>query len=399
MRALRLGVLVGDKLIEERVIPSGGVVTIGQSIKATLSLPFDGVPLQPQPLFAQPVEVGAKGKLVFGEVVVLYQDVPAAPVAPKVTLPASVRGTLADRIDRKLALIIGASLVAHLGIGIVAWAADYDTGEAFAAAQPDRPYRAETYDRGLVINADQLPEPPPIAKPVEQVAAAVPKHTETPRPVPHTPTTVRPTTTRPVERAVDPNDFLGITTSGETGPNGHAESPARRTNTNLTDQVNDARNRNVTVGDTDRGTHSGNPARVGTGRDPVVDGPTGPTHTDKGTEELGPLPPTETPKKQMVSTLTADMVMARINASYQPGLRRCYEKGMRNDAGLSGKIRVMLVVGANGGVSAASANGVSDEVDSCVQNLMQTWTFDVPKGPDGKPTPASFRLSLALQSG
>src|ERR1043165_414748 len=44
MRALRVGVVLGDNIVEERVFVEGPV-TIGQSLRCQLSAPVDGVPL------------------------------------------------------------------------------------------------------------------------------------------------------------------------------------------------------------------------------------------------------------------------------------------------------------------------------------------------------------------
>jgi hypothetical protein len=91
------------------------------------------------------------------------------------------------------------------------------------------------------------------------------------------------------------------------------------------------------------------------------------------------------------------MVLDQINRLYQPGLRRCYTKGLAHDGSLSGKISVALVVGVDGRVASSSAHGVSDDVDACVHALMTDWSFPAPRGSDGKPATASFHLALALQ--
>jgi len=110
------------------------------------------------------------------------------------------------------------------------------------------------------------------------------------------------------------------------------------------------------------------------------------------------LPPTDPHPKKQVTTLTADMVLAKINRDYLPGLRRCYQKNLVHDASLSGKIAVTLAVDGSGAVVAPSASGVSDEVDSCVQNLMTAWSFPGPRDPAGNPATAHFHLSLVLDS-
>jgi len=51
-RALRVGVLLGGTLVEERVFSGMTPITIGQSLRCTLSIPADGVPLE-HTLFAR----------------------------------------------------------------------------------------------------------------------------------------------------------------------------------------------------------------------------------------------------------------------------------------------------------------------------------------------------------
>src|SRR4051812_28118806 len=45
-RILRIGVLLGGKIIEERLIRERTPVSIGQSMKNTFSVPIEGVPLE-----------------------------------------------------------------------------------------------------------------------------------------------------------------------------------------------------------------------------------------------------------------------------------------------------------------------------------------------------------------
>src|ERR1041385_7306656 len=45
-RILRIGVLLGGKIVEERLIREGTPVSIGQSMKNTFSVPIEGLPLE-----------------------------------------------------------------------------------------------------------------------------------------------------------------------------------------------------------------------------------------------------------------------------------------------------------------------------------------------------------------
>src|SRR5438552_6004226 len=45
-RILRIGILLGGKIVEERLIRERVPVSIGQSMKNTFSIPVDGLPLE-----------------------------------------------------------------------------------------------------------------------------------------------------------------------------------------------------------------------------------------------------------------------------------------------------------------------------------------------------------------
>src|SRR5512139_1232632 len=162
-RILRIGILLGGKIVEERLIRERTSVSIGQSMKNTFSVPVEGLPLE-FTLFALdqgryylrfltkmdgrlgdssgsvntldalkskgaqnmgdywqvPLTESSRGKLSLGDLTILFQFVTEPPRQPKPMLPASVRGTFADRIDPQLAVIMGISILAHFAIVIIA---------------------------------------------------------------------------------------------------------------------------------------------------------------------------------------------------------------------------------------------------------------------------------------
>ena len=88
------------------------------------------------------------------------------------------------------------------------------------------------------------------------------------------------------------------------------------------------------------------------------------------------------------SSLTPDMVLAKIQSVYMSGLKRCYTTELSRDPKAHGKLELQLSVGADGHVSDAHATGL---VAACVTPLMQTWRF-----PQPKPAPVTFRITLQL---
>src|SRR5262249_43053624 len=217
-RILRVGILLGGKIVEERLIRDRTPVTIGQSMRNTFSVPVEGLPLE-FTLFALDdgryslrflpkmdgrlsdsggqvhtlealraraaanhgsyhqiaVTESARGKLSLGDLTILFQFVTGPPRQPKPMLPASVRGTLADRIDPHLAVILGASIVLHFAIAIWALLADVPTDSGIAERAYNLVFKQDTYP--IDVSQPKPAEPGPGSaekkpdKPPERVKA------------------------------------------------------------------------------------------------------------------------------------------------------------------------------------------------------------------------------------
>ena len=160
---LRIGVVRGSKVIEERLFRRPETITIGQSPRCTLYHPSPALPaktvlfdhhggqfhlrlghgltgrlsqdgtVQNLALLAKgdlvsrhggksvALAQGTRGKLQLGDVTVLFQQVAAPVPRPKVVLPVSVRGGLTTTLGREtpVLLAIGLSILFHGG-GLVA---------------------------------------------------------------------------------------------------------------------------------------------------------------------------------------------------------------------------------------------------------------------------------------
>ncbi len=155
-KILRIGIILGGKIVEERLIRTRETVTIGQSAKNTFSIPAPELP-KSWPLFSSqagkyalhfaegmdgrisdggavqaltqiknagqaqkvgdrwvmPLSDAARGKVIVGDMTILFQFVIAPPLQPRPQLPQSVRGRLLDRIDPYMAIVLLFSLIAH----------------------------------------------------------------------------------------------------------------------------------------------------------------------------------------------------------------------------------------------------------------------------------------------
>lgn len=157
-KVLRIGVILGGKIVEERVLPPRQTVTVGSGPKNTIVVAHAGVPerftllswsgdqyqlhftegsegnvqsphgqadfgaLVSQGLakrqgndFAVPVSDVQRGKVVFGDVSLLWQFVAQPPGAPRTTLPKEAKGNHFQSMDRLFVSVLVLSILFHAG--------------------------------------------------------------------------------------------------------------------------------------------------------------------------------------------------------------------------------------------------------------------------------------------
>lgn len=430
-RAVRIGVLLGDNLVEERLFTITGrtpaPITFGQSLRCAVSIPVDGVP-QEHALFVfdqgrtilratsamtgriangststaltpgdHVLSRGVRGKIVIGDATLLFQEVAAAPASPRPVLPASIRGSLGDRVDRRLAAIVGASVLLHLGIAGYAWMTDVESTSMF-----ETPLASIYHHETMEITLPDEPTPTETS-PAQQPGAATPvSPTQVAKPV-VTPTRMKPSTgpaaPAPAMSVEDAQRFAQVLTGTETGRDGLGPMRDRSPGADLGQQIDDVGNRPVEVGNPDGETfRQQQDGRIGHDRGPDIQDPTRvATNEPKNeTKPGGRIKVKPIPGEKPDSTLTVAAVLDKINIVYMQGLQRCYQKGLVEDGTLQGKISMAFTVSERGTLDDSSATGVSSKVDSCVTDFMATWRFPIPKDKDGDPTEQSFKLSLQL---
>ena len=450
-RILRIGVLLGGKIVEERLIRDRIPVTIGQSMKNTFSIPIDGLPMEftlfaldegkyylrflnkmdgrlsdagnevqtldalkqrgavqggsgGQDYWQVPLGDQSRGKLSFGDLTVLFQFVAEPPRAPKPMLPASVRGTFADRIDPRLAVIVGASIVAHFAVALIAWLNDVpEDGMA------ERAYHLSFQEDKYQVTTE--PDPIPVKDSGSAAGSAAPvpekapdKGSSKPNEKPNKDPVGqgRDSTTAPT-LSEDDAAALADLVSGE-GSNARTEGDmdGRRPGADLGDQIASVRDGGRTVaigGGSGRGTRDGGGTRVGTGSGPGIGNTSGPVAGAGGTgTERGPVGRISVSDKQSFddSDLSPDAVLKKIQSAYMAGIKHCYTNYLKKEATARGKVKLTLTVNESGRVTDGGAKGFAGEVDSCIGNLMHSWTFPKPKDKDGEATEASFAISLQL---
>ena len=436
-RILRIGILLGGKIVEERLIRERTSVSIGQSMKNTFSIPVEGLPLE-LTLFALvegkyylrflnkmdgrlssgdqvntldalkgkgaqnrgeywevPLSENSRGKLSIGDLTILFQFVTEPPRQPKPMLPASVRGTFADRFDPRLSVILGASIIIHFAIVIVALTMDIPAGTGIA----DRAYNLTFTQEEYKVEIEQ----PKIEAPVQGAGSAEQKEEKKVPVVKKEPEGGGRDNKEDVQLQQEENArAMADLLTGE-GDNGTSEGDMskRRPGADLGAQIADVKEggKEVAVGGGGgKGPRGEGDARVGTGKGPKIEGPGGVAGAGGAKEEKAPTGRIQVADKQTFddSSLTPDIVLAKIQSAYMAGLKRCYKEHLKKDASARGKVTLELTVNETGRTVQGNATGFASEVDSCIQGQMSSWRFPVPKDKDGEPTEASFKITLQL---
>jgi uncharacterized protein YndB with AHSA1/START domain len=315
-------------------------------------------------------------------------------------LPASVRGTFSDRIDPQLMVIMGASIILHFTVMLIALLRDPEGDPGIAERAYNLTFKQDTYTIDLT-----QPKPDPAAQTGSAAgSAAAPVKKPDKGPEPPKPEKGGDGKSKADQIALQEQEaarFADLLT-GE-GQNGTSEGDMskRRPGAELGAQINEVREGGQQVkvgGGAGRGTRDGD-VRVGTGKGPVINGPGGTESAGGGkNQEVGPSGRISVADKQSFdeSTLTGDVVLAKIQSAYMAGLKRCYKEHLKKDASARGKVTLSLTINETGRTVKGTAKGFANEVDECIGNLMSGWRFPIPKDKDGDPTEASFAITLQL---
>jgi hypothetical protein len=162
LKILRIGVVQGNRIVEEKLIRLRRNVTLGQHARNTFAIPSAYLPRTYEVLrvteetytlrftegmdgrvtlggkvrtFHQIKQMGAakkvgdfwhlrletnaRGKVVIGDITLLFQFVAAPPVRPKARLPSFIRGGVFGRLDWSYASIVSGTFAIHLALAIV----------------------------------------------------------------------------------------------------------------------------------------------------------------------------------------------------------------------------------------------------------------------------------------
>lgn len=176
-KLLRVALIQGAKITEDRTLKKRGSVSVGQNATNTIVVPVSNLPpsftlfemqgdtyslvftsamegkifvegqeisladavsrglaTQRKEGYALPLTEASKGRVSLGEVSLLFQFVAPPPEPPKAELPAEVRGGILTQVDRFFFMVLSISLVVHF------------SGATFIACQPKVEERELTLD-------------------------------------------------------------------------------------------------------------------------------------------------------------------------------------------------------------------------------------------------------------
>ena len=430
VRVLRIGIVQGGRIIEERLIRSRDNISIGWSSKATFAVPSEALPKQwmlfeltPKGYVARfadamdaRIAVGnevialaqlkqagrirrqgaawllllderSRGKINVGDLTILFQFVTPPPLQPRPRLPASVRGSWTTGLDWIFTLIAGMSFLAHLVFVLylrnVDWPRKPDIEEIpdrfvqmiVKAKPPEAPKPTTTEDKTEDKTPDKQVASNNSAKKAakKEISAEEKERIDAER------------RARLAEQVRNTGiiKLLGAKADGSgsiadvlgKGDVDRDQEKAFQGVGGLTVATSDASLRGVKSGTGG----SGKVADIGSlrGAGTIAGGNTGAGATEK---KVSGVVRSEAPAVdgELDPALVSKEVRARIGA-----VKACYERALKRNPNLSGKVKVRWTITAAGtvsGVDIADDSMGDSEVSSCIKQLVARWRFPAPAG-------------------
>jgi TonB family protein len=410
-RMLRVGIVHGRRIVEERLLARTGDVTIGTSPKSTFIVPWDDAPERwrlfeerggrhtlrlaggmaariadgaavtsidaraaDAPARPIPLSDRARGKVTVGDTTVLFQLLrPPAP-QPRPQLPFSIRRRVSAEIDRFFAIVLAFTVLLHVAVVVYLRQVDW----------PRRPSIEEIPDRFVRQNVrTPRPTPPPAAAPTT-VAAPTPPPTPRPRApappaTPHAPT--------PPKGPVQVANIGLIPLLTARGPDGRSAIDDVLSG-GAVDRSLDEALRNVGgLGIASNGSLNGvrNPG-AGDGKvarpEDLRPGP-----GIKEVRDTGPVGERDVSSRLKVDRPIieggrADLEsIAREIRARRKAIAACYERALKTKPTLAGKLVVRFSITAAGTIAAVDIDDDSlgaPEVGACVRAIIQRWRFAPP---------------------
>jgi hypothetical protein len=413
-RLLRVGIVHGRRIVEERLLARAGDVTIGTSPRSTFIVPWDRVPerwrlfeerggrrflrltgdmsariadgatitsVEPAggggPARPIPLSDRARGKVTVGDTTVLFQLLRPPPPQPRPQLPISVRRRVTAGIDRGFTAVLAFTMLLHVVVVVYLRQVDW----------PRRPNIEEVPDR-FIRQTMRLPRPTPPPTATPTVAEATPKAAPRTRPAgPAAPRPTRPTPKDPdaTKDAVARMGLIPLLTAR--GPDGKSAIDdvlsGGNVDRSLDEALRDVAGVRIAGNDSLRGLQSAagaqgkvaTPADLRPGHGIRESGPTGPVAERDVASRLKVDPP-------VIEGGHADLQsIAREIRARRKAIAACYERALKARPTLAGKLVVRFSITAAGTISAVDIDDDTlgaPEVGACVRALVLRWRFAPP---------------------
>jgi len=427
-KILRIGIIQNGKIVEERLVRKRESVTIGQSTRNTFVVPasnalprtftifeltpagyalnfsdmMDGrVSLGDQVVALPALRQGkaqkkgelwhlllperSRGKVVVGDVTVLFQFVTPPPVQPRPQLPPSVRNSLMQNLDWMLVAVVAASFIMHFGFVIYLRNIDW----------PRKPDIEEIPDRFVqMIVPKKIEEPKPVVQQKEEEDKAEKKEAKKDKgeqvkkapPKPRDPEAeARAAAERRARLAADVQKMGVLKILGAKGENGSVADLVKGG-----DVSGDADKVFAQVGGVGVATTGGGLRSKGAGGSGSLRG--GGSLRASGPGEVGTG---ERGGERAVKGIVKDSAPTDVDGSLDPSviareirgrlgaIKACYEAGLKRNPNIGGKLQLRFEVSTVGKVTSAEIENDTmhdDEVASCIKSRVMTWRFPAPAG-------------------
>ena len=438
-KILRIGIIQGGRIVEERLVRKRENITIGQSAKNMFVVPSDVLPRQwllfevtgnryvahfsdgmdariavgseiislaqlrqsgkiqrKGQSFVLPLDERSRGKIVLGDMTILFQFVTPPPPQPRPQLPASVRGSLTSGVDWFFATIAGISFLVHLLLVVylrnVDWPRKPDIEEipdrfVKMVAQPKKE-EPKKEEKKVEEKAEEKKEEKAEKKPEVKKAAPQKRELTEAEKQKLAEERARADAERRARLAEQVRStgllkLLGAKADGggslaDVLGKGDVDRDQEKAFQNIGGvgvASSDAALRGIKSG----GSGSGRVASVGglRGGGAIAGGETG---VVSGEKRVSGVVKSEAPAVdgELDPSIVSKEVRSRLGA-----IKACYERALKRNPSLSGKVVVHWTITAAGTVSGIDVENDTlgdSEVASCIKSLVARWRFPAPAG-------------------
>ena len=425
-KVLRVGVIRAGKIVEERLLPARQPVTIGSGTRNTIVVPASTLPdsttvftfagerytllfamgvegriqgpqgsadfgaLVSQGLakqqggsYAVPVNDDQRGKIVLGEVTLLWQFVVPPPESPKPVLPKEAKGNHFKSLDRLFASVLAVSFVLHTALYV-----------ALANAEVPKDVTLEEIpDRyAKLLLPERVAKPPPEEKKPEAKVEKPPEKEEK-RPEAEKKETAEQVAARKaaraaaVAKAVQSKGILKVLGALGPGTGRGAVADVFGSGGGIGDVATALSGAGGVAVATDPGANGG---RKGGGQGEAASigelATTGGGKVAYGAKSEVKVSGSVAAEEAEVDSADIDQgkLASFVRARFSL-IKACYENALKRNPKLRGKISIRFTILETGGLTdvAAAQNSLgSPEVAACIVNTMRSWRTQFrPSGP------------------